>query len=79
MYRKAIFARSWMVLLGIDVDGMLRFSDDERRRRSLGTHHEGFSEDMITCLAIEEVELARRFVCISSSSPIKESLEDIKR
>jgi hypothetical protein len=42
MYRKVIIARSWTMLLGIDVDGMLRFSDDGRRRRLLGTHLECF-------------------------------------
>jgi hypothetical protein len=26
MYRKVIVARSWTMLLGIDVDGMLQFS-----------------------------------------------------
>jgi hypothetical protein len=36
-------ARSWMELLGIVVDGMLRFSDDERRRRWLGRHLECFN------------------------------------
>jgi hypothetical protein len=45
MYRKVMVARSWTGLLGIDVDGMLRFSDDERRRRGLrlGTHLECFN------------------------------------
>jgi hypothetical protein len=43
MYRKVIVARSWTVLLGIVVDGMLLFFYNERRRRWLGTPLECFN------------------------------------
>jgi hypothetical protein len=52
MYRKLIVARNWIVLLRIEVDEMLRLSDDERRREMLGRYREDSSVQGITCIII---------------------------